>query len=108
MIRELLTYLASTGNAEQFNKSSFLIYWKKPTEWADLINDYVQRVGLSGSIVTVYELFMADEAASEVFHGLPDIMWPRVFRALERSGKAALFGVEPTAKITSETGIKFS
>ena len=103
MARELLSNLVSSGNAEQISKSTFLMYWKKPTQWADTIYEYVQRTGMTGSVVTVYELILGDEAEGEVFHGLPDI-WPRVFKALERSGRAALFGAE---SLTAEAGIKF-
>ena len=45
-----------------------------------------------GSIVTVYELFLGDETTSKDFHGLPEIMWPRVLKPLQKSGKAAIFG----------------
>lgn len=95
--------------AEQLPKSSqFLIYWKKPSEWADLVYAHIVESGATGSIVTVYELFLGDETTGKLFHGLPEVMWPRVLKPLQNSGKAAVFGGDGAAdKITSETGIKF-
>lgn len=94
--------------AEHLAKTTqYLIYWKKPSEWADILYAHIVDSGSAGSIVTVYELFLGDETTSKDFHGLPEIMWPRVLKPLQKSGKAAIFGGDGSDKITAETGIKF-
>lgn len=101
--------MARQGTAEPLPRSSkFLIYWHKPAEWADLVYTHIQDTGQLGSVVTVYEVFLADEAAHCEFHGLPEAFWGRVLKPLQKAGRAAVFGAaDDAAPITSETGIKF-
>lgn len=85
-----------------------IIYWKKASEWADLIYQHVSDSGQIGSIVTVYELFQGDETVGKEFHGLPELMWSRVLKPLQKANKVAVFGAESDSVITAETGIKFT
>jgi ESCRT-II complex subunit VPS25 len=83
-----------------------LLFWRKPAEWADLIYAHVEVTGQTGSIVTVYELFHADDASSCEFYQLPEAMWRRAIGVLEKSGRARLFDSEEGANCM-ELGIKF-
>lgn len=124
LIREILNYMAENSiqnyipnnlhNAlldraewQGKNSNTCLIYWKNPEEWAGLIYGHIRDSGQIGSIVTVYELFQGDETVGCQFHGLPELFWGRVLKALQRSGKAAIFGAESDSLITPETGLKF-
>jgi ESCRT-II complex subunit VPS25 len=36
------------------------LYWRKPEEWAELVENYVEETGQKGSVLTVYELVEGD------------------------------------------------
>ena len=36
------------------------LYWRKPEEWAGLVEAYVEETGQKGSVLTVYELVEGD------------------------------------------------
>lgn len=36
------------------------LYWRKPEEWAELVENYVEESGQKGSVLTVYELVEGD------------------------------------------------
>lgn len=95
------------GEWLQGQSSTCLVYWKKPSEWADLIYSHIRDSGQLNSIVTVYELFEGDETAGCQFHGLPEVLWARVLKPLQKANKAAVFGAASDSAITAETGIKF-
>ena len=42
-----------------------LIYWRNPSEWAQLIYNYVEKCGGIGSIFTVYDLIEGDDTIKE-------------------------------------------
>lgn len=47
---------ASTAAAGAGAGDVVLIYWRKPQEWAALIEAYVDETAQKGSVLTVYEL----------------------------------------------------
>lgn len=59
-IRELLDFMRKDGRAEYVAKDSpgdvVFIYWRKPEEWAAVVEGYVEETGQKGSVLTVYEL----------------------------------------------------
>lgn len=66
-LQELLTQMVKQGKASWLstNKSSALIYWRKPEEWAQMIYKFVERIGGIGSIYTVYDLIEGDDSLKE-------------------------------------------
>lgn len=46
-------------------KRTALIYWRRPQEWAQMIYEFVDRIGGIGSIYTVYDLTEGDESSME-------------------------------------------
>lgn len=46
-------------------KSSILVYWRRPSEWSQLIYKFVERTGGIGSIFTVYDLIEGDDSVKE-------------------------------------------
>lgn len=110
--REILDNMTKAGCAELVPKSNtkYLIYWKKPSEWASLIYAFIDETGQIGSITTVYDLFHGDDTKGRPFYELPSALWPPVFGVLEKEKKIALFGLgESSASeaIGPETGLKF-
>lgn len=70
-IRELMDVMVKDGRAEYVATSSaaasadggqdvVLMYWKKPEEWAALVESYVEETAQKGSVLTVYELSEGD------------------------------------------------
>ncbi|CAG8572215.1 13868_t:CDS:2, partial [Acaulospora colombiana] len=51
-------------------KAAALIYWRKPEEWASLIDKWVLDSGLNNSILTIYEIAHGEETEGLEFHGL--------------------------------------
>lgn len=84
-----------------------LLYWKTPSEWAEAIYDYIQSTGHTNSILTVYELFVAEEMAGLEFHALPETMWRRAIQILEASNRARIFDSDSSGTSSMELGIKF-
>lgn len=70
-LQELLTEMVKTEKAAWLpsanpnKKSTALIYWRRPAEWAQLIYKFVERIGGIGSIYTVYDLTEGDECSKE-------------------------------------------
>ena len=88
-----------------------LIYWRKPSEWADLIYRHIEETGQVGSILTVHELFHGDEVQSCEFFGVPEELGRRIVRCWERAGRAQLFEATDDGsgrETWLELGIKFS
>lgn len=59
--------LVSRGNAEWCDKTQqrALIYWRKPSEWATLIHNWVVASGNTDNVFTVFELIHGDLVSSE-------------------------------------------
>ncbi|KAJ9108064.1 hypothetical protein QFC20_003633 [Naganishia adeliensis] len=82
--------------------STYLIYWKKPEEWASIIYTWVSDHGLTGSIMTFYELTEGDMAHTTEFYQLPPSLLRRALDVLVKRGKAQVFKGEDVAE-----GVKF-
>lgn len=42
--------------------AGILVYWRTPTEWANIIYSYVERSGQLGTVLTLYELTKLEDA----------------------------------------------
>ncbi|KAI5451166.1 hypothetical protein NCC49_002042 [Naganishia albida] len=82
--------------------STYLIYWKKPEEWASVIYAWVSDNGLTGSIMTFYELTDGDMAHTTEFYQLPPSLLRRALDILVKRGKAQVFKGKDIAE-----GVKF-
>lgn len=65
-IKQLVNHLLKEGLVapdppkQSPTAATYLIYWRKPQEWAKLLLQYVEDNGLKGSIMTVYEITDGD------------------------------------------------
>lgn len=85
----------------------YVVWWRSIEDWSSALYQYAQETGnVGGAIMTVYELVEGEDSVGQVFHGIPEIVWRPVFKALERDGRAKLFG-EETAQSAVEIGVKF-
>ena len=96
------------------------LYWRKPDEWAELVENYVEESGQKGSVLTVYELVEGDgtkgngmfnnerEAVSVYtllivtdIHGMDTDVLLKALNVLVKRNKAQIFGQDDSL------GVKF-
>ena len=109
-IRELLDFLRKEGRAEYVSGSGgggsssgdvVFIYWRKPEEWARLIESYVEDTGQKGSVLTLYELVEGEGTRSTEIHGIDSEILLKALNILVKRGKAQIFGQDDSQ------GVKF-
>ncbi|EXM09334.1 hypothetical protein FOIG_02195 [Fusarium odoratissimum NRRL 54006] len=63
-IRDVISYMHTDGRVEYVGGKTtgdvVFLYWRKPEEWAELVENYVEETGQKGSVLTVYELVEGD------------------------------------------------
>ncbi|CAG8607746.1 13687_t:CDS:2, partial [Funneliformis mosseae] len=72
-------------------KTTAIIYWRKPEEWATLINNWVFEAGMTNSILTVYEIAHGDTTEGLEFHKLDQIILMKSLDILVKKGVAQTF-----------------
>lgn len=77
------------------------IYWKRPEEWASVIEEWVDRTGQRGTVLTLYEITESDATRREEFHGMDGALLKRSLAICVKKGKAQIFGAE------GSEGVKF-
>ncbi|KAK6903534.1 hypothetical protein I203_107039 [Kwoniella mangroviensis CBS 8507] len=70
--------------------TKYLIYWKKPEEWGDLVYTWVMDNGLNSSIMTFYEITDGDLSHTTEFYELPTSILRKALESLVKRGKAQL------------------
>ncbi|KAI8870218.1 ESCRT-II complex, vps25 subunit, partial [Ramicandelaber brevisporus] len=105
---EIIDGMVKSGSAEWITPSkSCIIWWQRAGAWADQLHKYAVDSGLTGSIMTAYELIddeddpetdaLAQQAmasgrvSAATFRGLPPIIMHRCLVILVNSGKAQTF-----------------
>lgn len=86
----------TTDSAASTRKTSCWIYWRRPEEWAALIEEWIHQTGKKGSVLTVYEIAHGEDGqASESgreFHGIDIAILLKALRVLTKKGRAQIFG----------------
>ncbi|EHK44266.1 hypothetical protein TRIATDRAFT_223434 [Trichoderma atroviride IMI 206040] len=113
-IREVVDFMRKDGRAEYLQPGDaaaagagagagdvVLIYWRKPQEWAVLIEAYVDETAQKGSVLTVYELTEGENTRGTEFHGMDNGVLMKALNILVKRGKAQIFGSEDSL------GVKF-
>jgi ESCRT-II complex subunit VPS25 len=59
---EILHLMASSGLAEWFHADGnrLMIFWRKPSEWASTLYEWVEGMGQVDSVLTLYEIREGD------------------------------------------------
>ncbi|EAL18636.1 hypothetical protein CNBJ0610 [Cryptococcus deneoformans B-3501A] len=70
--------------------SQYLIYWRKPEEWGDIIYHWVMDNGLNSSIMTFYEITDGDLSHTTEFHELPISILRKALETLVKRGRAQI------------------
>jgi ESCRT-II complex subunit VPS25 len=50
---------------DQEEGASFFVYWRRPEEWAEVVEAWVDETGQKGTVLTVYELLESDATRSQ-------------------------------------------
>ena len=113
-IREVLSFMASPEGdrrAEWVNSPSdktataeaaeCWMYWRRPEEWAGLIEGWVEATGQTGTVLTLYELVEGDAARGQEWAGMDLELLQKSLQVLVKRGKAGIFGGD------EQPGVKF-
>lgn len=106
--RAVIDYMASKegdNRAEWIGpsteKTSAWIWWRKPEEWAGLLEAWVDETGQKGTVLTLYELVEGEATVGQEFHGMDMEALRKSLGTLIKKGKAQVFGGE------GQEGVKF-
>lgn len=77
------------------------IYWKRPEEWASALEEWVDRTGQKGTVLTLYEITESDATRREEFWGMDGTLLAKSLAVCVKRGKAQVFGAE------GSEGVKF-
>ncbi len=107
-VRAVLDYMASNegeNRAEWMGpateKASAWIWWRKPEEWAGLLEGWVEGTGQKATVLTLYELVEGEATEGQEFHAMDMEVLRKSLGTLVKKGKAQVFGGE------GQEGVKF-
>ncbi|KAK2590962.1 hypothetical protein QQS21_011358 [Conoideocrella luteorostrata] len=102
-IHEVVEFMRKDKRAEYAGtgKDVVFVYWRKPEEWAALIETYVEDTAQKGSVLTVYELSEGEGTKGTELHGMDNEVLLKALNVLVKKGKAQIFGSDDSP------GVKF-
>ncbi|WVQ79893.1 hypothetical protein IAT38_001993 [Cryptococcus sp. DSM 104549] len=92
-MKQLLTEMVKNGEAAPDppkQDTRYLLYWRKPEEWGDIIYHWVMDNGLNSSIMTFYEITDGDLSHTTEFRELPTPLLRRALETLVKRGRAQI------------------
>ncbi|KAF2661311.1 ESCRT-II-domain-containing protein [Lophiostoma macrostomum CBS 122681] len=92
--------VANAADADS-EAGSCYIYWRSPAEWASVLEDWVERTGQKGVVLTLYEIGEGDATRREEFWGMEERLLRKVVEVCSKRGRAQVFGSE------GAEGVKF-
>lgn len=104
-MRDLVDFMRKEGTAEYVAGGDqgdvVFVHWRKPDEWAALVDAYVEDTAQKGSVLTVYELVEGDGTRGSDIHGMDTEVLLKALNILVKRGKAQIFGEDDSL------GVKF-
>ncbi|KAF5569888.1 hypothetical protein H9Q69_003766 [Fusarium xylarioides] len=104
-IRDVISFMHTDGRVEYVGGKTtgdvVFLYWRKPEEWAELVENYVEETGQKGSVLTVYELVEGDGTKGNDIHGMDTDVLLKALHILVKRNKAQIFGQDDSL------GVKF-
>jgi ESCRT-II complex subunit VPS25 len=67
------------------------VYWRRPEEWAAALEEWVERTGQKGTVLTLYEIVEGDASAQEEFGGMDMELLRMSLGVCVKRGKAQIF-----------------
>ncbi|KAF2460930.1 ESCRT-II complex component [Lineolata rhizophorae] len=92
---------AAKGKEGAEARAACWVFWRRPEEWAGVIEGWVDATGQKNTVLTLYELLESDATKSQEFHGMDPELLKRSLQVLVKRGKAQVFGSEDSL------GVKF-
>ncbi|KAK1863282.1 hypothetical protein I4F81_005840 [Pyropia yezoensis] len=80
-----------------------LVYWRSPSAWGDLIYKWVEATARNGTVLTLYEVRLGEDARGQEFYDLDVQLACDALAALQAAGKCALF----SSDASDDLGVKF-
>ncbi|KAF2793337.1 ESCRT-II complex, vps25 subunit [Melanomma pulvis-pyrius CBS 109.77] len=90
-----------SGKVEEEGDGKVWVYWRRPEEWAQVLEEWVERTGQRGSVITLYEIQESDATRREEFWGMDGELLRRSVGVCVKRGRAQVFGQE------GSEGVKF-
>ncbi|ORY20836.1 ESCRT-II complex subunit-domain-containing protein [Naematelia encephala] len=92
-IRAVLGQMVKDGQAvpePAKQTSTYLLYWRRPEEWGNLIYDWISDNGMTNTILTFYEITDGDLSHTTEFREMPPNILRRALDTLIKKGKAQI------------------
>lgn len=102
--RDLLDWMASSEGGERVewigsagkgkgsgNLDRCWVFWRRPEEWASLIENWVDSTGQKGTVLTLYEII---ENQGQEWYGMEIELFQKSLATSVKRGKAQVFGEE--------------
>jgi len=67
------------------------LYWRRPEEWAQQLEEWVERTGQKGVVLTLYEIVEGEASAREEFAGMDMELLRMSLGVCVKRGKAQIF-----------------
>jgi ESCRT-II complex subunit VPS25 len=83
-----------TVAASEDDGGRFWIYWRRPDEWSGVLEEWVERTGQKGTVLTLYEIVEGDASRKEEFWNMDMELLLRSLAVSVKRGKAQIFGNE--------------
>jgi ESCRT-II complex subunit VPS25 len=91
-------YISAGGKkktaASEDDGGRFWIYWRRPDEWSAVLEEWVERTGQKGTVLTLYEIVEGDASRNEEFWNMDMELLLRSLAISVKRGKAQIFGSE--------------
>ena len=68
------------------------VYWRRPEEWAAVLEEWVDRTGQKGTVLTLYEIVEGDASTKEEFYGMDLELLQKSLGVCVKRGRAQVFG----------------
>lgn len=85
----------NTSNQATFEpptqKTSVLLYWNTPEQWADILYDWGVSTGQLNTILTFYEI--TEPALESALSGIPVVLLKKAIVLLQKNGRAQVISV---------------
>ena len=104
--KDVIDYMVSKEGEERAEwigsqKAAAWVWWRKPEEWAALLEHWVNDTGQKGTVLTLYELVEGEATKKQDFHDMDMEVLHKSLNTLAKSGKAQVFGGD------DQQGVKF-
>lgn len=87
-------HISSSGKkkaADEGEGGRFWIYWRRPEEWAAALEEWVDRTGQKGVVLTLYEIVEGEASEREEFKGMDMELLRMSLGVCVKRGRAQIF-----------------